>query len=72
MKEGTKNVNIPLQERSNVSKLLNRSKLVEGWLLCNQSKKLEFNVQHEIILMNLNVSTRRQFIKRYWKMKRAE
>ena len=45
----------PLQECSNVPKLLNWSKLVEGWLLCDKGKKLKLHIQHKIITMNLDI-----------------
>lgn len=47
------NFHLPLHEHSNVTKLLDGSKLVESRLLCDDSKKLEFNIQLKIILMYL-------------------
>lgn len=35
---------VPLQKNSYVTKLLNRSKLMESWLLRSQSKQLKFNI----------------------------
>ena len=45
----------PLFERSKVTKLLNWSKLVEGWLRCDKGKKLKLHIQHKIITMNLDI-----------------
>ncbi len=44
----------PLPELSNIPKLLNCSKLVEGWLLCNEGKKPKLHIQHRIITVNLD------------------
>ena len=43
----------PLHQDSDVTELLNRSKLVESWLLCNECKKLKFHILLKIISMYL-------------------
>lgn len=52
---GTKQSGTPLHEHGNVPKLLNRSKLVKGWLLCNKGKKLKFNIKLKFISTNLQI-----------------
>lgn len=47
---------IPPREISDVPKLFNCSQLVKCCLLCNESKKLKFHIQHKLILMNLDNS----------------
>jgi len=46
----------PLHEQSDVAQLLNWSKLVKGWLLCNKGKKLKFGIQLKVISTNLQIS----------------
>ena len=57
MKTEDPNYYKPLHQDGDVTKLLNRSKLVEGWLLCHKSKELKLHIQCKIISMDLGIST---------------
>ena len=57
MKPEDPNYYKPLLQERDVTKLLNRSKLVEGWLLCNKSKKPKLHIHCKVISMDLGIST---------------
>lgn len=47
---------LPMCERTDITELLNRSELVEGFMPCYKSQKLKLYVQSNVILMDLHLS----------------